>query len=146
MRSFLLFLSLLSLAACKEKSDADLIGEILDQTIAAANAKEPGGIVEHAAEDFVGPHRADRRECRQLLTAYFLRSGWVHAFEQNRKITVNGAKATVELDVIVAVGREIEKPADLVPTNGTRMVFDVKLAKKDGEWKYTSASYRRKGM
>lgn len=146
MRPALALLLLAVLAGCKEKSDEDRIGEILDQTIAAANAREPGGVVEHASEAFVGPRRADKKECRRILVGYFLRSGWVRVFEQDRKITVTGDEATVMLDVVVAVGKEIEKLEDLIPTNGTRMVFDVKLSKLDGEWKYTAASYSRKTL
>ena len=66
----LLLLALVS--GCKEKSDRELIDALLDQTIAAANEKHAGEVVEHATTDFKGPHGADATECRRILTGYFL--------------------------------------------------------------------------
>jgi hypothetical protein len=138
-----LLLALLLLAGCKKKSDQDLISELLDQTIAAANEKSASGVVEQAASDFKGPQGADVSECRRVLTGYFFGKGWLRVFEQNREINVDGTTATVKLDVVVAIGNEVQKLEDLVPTNGTRLLFDVDLEKIGGEWKYKRASYTR---
>jgi hypothetical protein len=134
-------LLLLLLAGCQKKSDQDRIGLLLDQTIAAADEKSAGGVVEHAAEDFKGPQGADLRECRRILTGYFLGKGWLKVFEQSREIIVDGDTATAKLDVIIAVGNEVQKLEDLVPTNGTHLLFDVALKKTAGEWKYERAAY-----
>jgi hypothetical protein len=144
VRSFAAFALLAAgvLSACKTKTDEDVIGQILDETLAAANDRKAGGVVEHAAEAFQGPHGADLKECRRILIAYFLRNAWVRVFEQSRSIEVSGPTAAVKLDVVIAVGNPIERIEDLVPTNGTRLEFDVKLAKTDGVWRYTSADYR----
>jgi hypothetical protein len=134
-------LLLLLLLGCREKSDRDLISALLDQTINAANEKSASGIVEHAAPDFRGPQNADVNECRRVLTGYFFGKGWLRVFEQNREITVDGTTAAVKLDVVIAVGNEVQKLEDLVPTNGTHLLFYVALEKTAGEWTYKSAKY-----
>jgi hypothetical protein len=136
-------LILLFLASCREKSDQDLIGELVDRTISAANERKAGGVVEGATESFKGPQGTDLHECRRVLTGYFLQNGWVRVFEQSREIEVDGNSAKLKLDVVIAVGNAIEKLEDLVPTNGTHLIFDVALSKIDGEWKYVSASWTR---
>jgi hypothetical protein len=137
-----LLVILFALFSCREKSDQDLISALLDQTIAAANERSAGKIVEHATEDFKGPSGADVKDCRRILTGYFFGKGWLKVFEQTREIVVDGSTAKAKLDVIIAVGNEVQKLEDLIPTNGTHLLFDVDLEKISGEWKYKRATYK----
>ncbi len=144
MRALLPFALLaVAVGGCKKKSDRDLIDAILDQTIQAANDRHAGEVVAHAADDFKGPMGADLHECRRILTGYFLQHGWVRVFEQSRTIDVKDTSATVALEVVVAVGRKVEKLEDLLPTDGSHLRFDVAMEKRDGEWRFATASYTR---
>ncbi len=145
MRLFLLALLPL-LAHCTKTSDEDKIKAVIDRAITAANEKRAGGVVEDALPSFKGPRGADIRESRRILMGYFLSKGWVRVFKREVSVQVQGDQATATLDATIAIGKPVQKLEDILPTNGAAVVFTLELQKKDGDWKFTKASYRKKPL
>ncbi len=147
----LLTLASLSLLAastshCKKTSDEDLIKATIRRAIEAANEKRSGGVVEDAAEDFVGPQKMNLGDTRRMLIGFFFRKGWVKAVERDLTVEVEGETAKAKLTVAVAEGNDVKAVEDLVPTNATMLEVDMTLAKIDGDWKFKTGDYRRVGL
>jgi hypothetical protein len=140
---FLLSLAALAAtSACKKDNDEDLIKAVVRKAVQAANDKKASGVVEDAAEHFKGPRNADLRECRRILIGFFMKKGWIRAFERKLDVTlVDATHAKAILQVALAEGKPVDKPQDLLPTNATMLEFDLDLEKIDGDWKFVKAGY-----
>ena len=131
-----------ALTGCKKDDDEKLVKRVIRDAVEAANEKRAAGVVEDAADHFVGPRKADVRESRRLLMGFFLRKGWLKVFEKKLEVTVAGTTAQAKLEVAVAEGEEVKTLQDLLPTNATMLEFDLDLEKIDGDWKFVKADYR----
>ena len=134
-------------AGCrKAQSDEDQVRAVIRRAIEAANEKKAGDVVEDAASDFAGPRGADLRECRRILTGYFLQKGWLKVFEQRLEVQVEGTSADAKLEVVVARGTPVTSIEDVVPKQASRLSFDLKLRKRDGAWLFTNADYQERPL
>jgi hypothetical protein len=129
-------------ASCK-KSDEDRIKAIIRSAVSAVEQKSASRVLEHAGEGFKGPDRADIRECRRILLGYFLSQGWIRAFDRDLTVTVDSDRATAKLEILLAKGNPVKKIEDVIPTNADLFEFDLALAKQGGDWRFTSATYKR---
>lgn len=136
-------LSLLAASHCKKTSDEDLIKATIRRAIEAANEKRAGGVVEDAAEHFVGPRKMNLGDTRRMLIGFFFRKGWVKAVERDLVVEVDGANAKAVLTVAVAEGNDVKAVTDLMPTNATMLEVNLGLEKLDGDWKFVTADYRQ---
>lgn len=131
-----------TVAACKKTSDEDLIREKVRAALTAVNEKKAGDIVADAAEDFRGPRNIDLRETRRYITGYMIGGGWLRAFEHSLDVEVDGDTAHVDLETLLAKGNQIKSIEDVLPTNGSRVKFDLDLERRDGEWKFVKGNYK----
>lgn len=132
-----------SSTACKKENDEDLVKAVIRKAVDAANEKSAKGVVEDAAESFVGPRKANKREARRILMGFFLRKGWIKAFERKLEVTIDSeTEASALLEVVLAEGKEVKALKDVLPTNGTVLEFKLKLRKIDDDWKFVTADYR----
>jgi hypothetical protein len=141
VRNLLALAAILAVFGCKKDSDEDRIRAVVHGAIEAANKKSPSGVVENAAPSFKGPSGADTQEVKRILAGYFLSAGWLHVFERELTVSVDGDRGTARLVAVIARGPEIKKIEDVVPSNAATFVFDLELAKV-GAWKLTTARYR----
>ena len=142
-----LLLSLLSSIGCKRAlSDEEQVRAVIRKAVSAANDKEAAGVVEDTAPGFKGPGGADVAECRRILTGYFLQQGWLKVFERGLEVNVEGAKASAELDALVARGTPVESVEDILPKQASRLVFELQLEKNERGWAFSRASYRQRPL
>jgi hypothetical protein len=132
------------IAGCRKDSDEDQVRAVIRKALTAANEKSAGGVVADAANGFKGPQNSDINECRRILVGYFMQQGWLHAFEKDLQITVDGANAKAKLECVLAKGRAVQKIEDVIPTDATVLEFDFDLAKLGDGWKFTRATYTHK--
>ena len=141
MRFPLLIALLLSLCACKKTSDEELIRAKVRAALTAVDEKKSGDVVADAAEDFRGPRKMDLRETRRIITGYMFGAGWLRAFERKLEVSVTGDTAHVDLEVVLAKGKAVKRPEDVLPTNGTVLDVDLDVERRDGEWKFVQGDY-----
>lgn len=141
-RVLLLVAFCLTSLSCKKTPDEDIIRAHVQAALTAVNEKKPADVVEHAADDFKGPRKADLRETRRTITGFLLTRGWVRALERKLDVTVEGDTAHVDLEVVLAEGKAIEKIEDVVPTNATVLDVDLDLERRDDEWLFVRGEYR----
>jgi hypothetical protein len=147
VRLALLSIALIAVVAAScSKTEEERVRAVVRKAVAAGNEKDSGGVVEDAAPGFVGPRGMPVDDCRRILLGYFMREGWIRAFEKDISVTIDGDKATAVLDAILARGNEVKKLEDVIPTNAQRFVFTLELTKIDGDWKFTRADYVQKGL
>lgn len=134
---------LLALAGCEDPSDEDLVRAKVKAALSAVDEKSTGDILADAAEDFRGPRNIDLRETRRYIAGYMLGAGWLRAFARKLDVAVTGDTAHVDLEVVLAKGKEVKSIEDVVPTNGSVLDFDLELERRGGEWKFTEGDYRQ---
>lgn len=138
---------ILGAAACTKKlSEEDRVRAVIRQAIEAANEKKAGEVVEDAAPGFKGPGGHDVRDCRRLLTGYFLQRGWLKVFERQLDVRVEGANARAGLEVLVARGNPVESIEDVLPNQASRLAFELTLEKREGAWRFTQATYQQRPL
>jgi hypothetical protein len=137
-------LLVVTFAACKTQTDEDRVRAVVKEAIEAANARSPSGVVREAIDDFRGPHDAKRDEVKRILAGWFLGAGWVHVFERDLEVTIDGDKAKAKLDAILARGPEVKKIEDVMPTNAASVVFDLDLVRTPNGWRFAHADYTMK--
>lgn len=135
-----------ALSACKRETEEDRVRAVIHRAVEAGNEKSVRGILEDAAPSFKGPGDASLDESRRILVGYFLSvgGGWTKSFEQDLQVTIDAPdRAHASLDLLIARGNPVNKIEDVVPTNAGHFVFSLELAKIDGAWKFTRASYKQ---
>ena len=70
--------------------------------------------------------------------------GWMKSFEKDLKVTFESPEvARATLDLLIARGNPVQKIEDVVPTNAGHFLFSLELAKIDGSWRFTRATYKQ---
>ena len=134
-----------SVGACPRGiSEEDRVKAVIRRAIEAANEKQASAVVAEVAPGFEGPSGADVRECRRILTGYFLQRGWLKVFERRLDVAIDGSKARAELEVVLARGTPVKTVEDVVPKQASRVYFELELERNDDDvWRFTRASYRQ---
>src|SRR5689334_1929006 len=137
MRLSLFFVAcLFVLPACKRASEEDRVKAVIRAAVTAGNEKKAGEVVRNAAPSFKGPGESDVNECRRILIGVFLQNEWMHTFERNLAVRVEGDTAQAELGVAIARGKQVERIEDVAEADLDLLIFDLELAKLDGDWKF----------
>jgi len=95
------------------------------------------------AADYADAAGRDRAALESLLTLHFLRNSRIHVLVRIRELTVV-PKGRAEVEALVATaGRPIPALAALAGLDADLSWVDLGLARRDGEWAVTHATWER---
>lgn len=147
MRAFALLGLVLSVwtvpSGCKAPTDEETIRTLVRRSLEGVDDKRVRQVVAPLADDFRGPGGMRAREARLAVLGHLRGQGWLRTFETALDVTVDGAEAHVDLEVMVARGARVDSVTDLLPTNGTKLDFDLELEKRGGTWEVVEGAYAR---
>jgi hypothetical protein len=128
----------------KQGSAEEEIRALVAQCVRAAEDKELSVIAEAMAADFKGPNNASRDDVKGILTFQLLRNAEATTvFNPSLEVTVTGPDGG-ELSGKFVFARGKPKSFEQVGEAGVISAYqiDAKLQRRDGKWKFVSASYR----
>jgi hypothetical protein len=110
---------------------------------AAAEQRDIGTLQGFVADDYKDQRGYDRRAVVRLLKGYLLRHRNIHLLS---KITdfeiIEPGRASTSL-LVAMTGRRIESAEQLWGLRADVFQFDLSWIRSDGEWRITSATWRR---
>lgn len=121
----------------KPPDDEQLIRQSMQAIQTAAEAKAIGEILEYLADDFIGNRQLRKANIRGMLLLHFRQNQNVHAFLHSVEVTVNGNKADVTCQVILA-GRGEE----IIPERARVLDIQSKWEKRNDRWQIVEASWQ----
>ena len=133
-------------AGCSKPDDRTQIERLIRSAVQASKDRSPNDILARVAEDFKGPRGASRRDAKRMLVGRLVGDRWLYVVERSLDVQVEGKSATAALRVLLAEGNAVKRLEDLVPTDASALRFDLRLAKRDGEWWVIAAEYKREGL
>ncbi len=124
-----------------------LIRGVINDTIAAAEAQDLGGMLEHVSDRFRSGEM-DKRGVKGLLFLELRRGAWRKIFLTSADIEVEAGadpkRARVILVAVLATGKEVHALEDVVPTNAGKYRFDLTFEREDEQtWRVTAATHER---
>lgn len=126
----------------KKRSDEELIRALVADCVVAAEKRDLGTIADAMADDFHGPAGSSKQEVKQILLGHLFRnqSGLV-VFNPSLDVTVTGPNASFTGVFVFARGKDVnwQEPGDGV----TRYDIEGTLERRDGDWKFTTAEWKR---
>jgi hypothetical protein len=129
-------LLLAAMVACHRTPPEEALRNTISEMQAAIAAREAGTLLEHVAEDFIGPEGMGRDDARRLAQVMFLRNRDVGIHAGPLDIALQDDHATVRFSAAVTGG------AGLLPDTG--QVYDVETGWRleEGEWHMVSADWK----
>lgn len=127
----------LALAGCNGEpmDDEARIRQLIDDMVAATEAKELGKALEPVHEDFLGNQRIRKANLRGILLLHFRRHKNVHVFINNLEVSVKGREADVACNVVMA-GRN-----QTLPERARVLQVQSTWKKIGDDWQVVSASW-----
>lgn len=126
-------------SACSVDAPEQRLRDTLDAIETAVEARQPADVLRHVASDFSGgAERLDRQRLRGYLAAQMAGSRTIEVVMGPAKISIQGDRATVELEALVVGGR-------LLPERGERLRVVSGWRDEGGEWRCYRADWRRAG-
>lgn len=124
-----------------------LIRAVINRAIAATEAHDLPGILEHVSDRF-SSREMDKKGLKGLLFVQLRRGAWRKVFLTDADIDLpedeDPKTARVRLAAVLATGREIEDLEDVIPTNAAKYRFDLAFEREaDDEWRVTAATYEQ---
>lgn len=124
------------LVACSRTPPEEALRATIDELQHAVEARDPDGVAEVLAEDFIGPDGLDRDGARRLAALYMLRRSEVTAMPGPLDVDVQGAHARVKFTVALAAGG-----SRFAPDSASLYAVDTGWRLDGGEWTMTSARW-----
>jgi hypothetical protein len=126
-------------------SPEDEIRALVAACVKAAEDKELSVITDAIAEDFTGPSGASRDDVKRMIAFQVLRDKEsVAVFNPNLAVDVTGAD-TGEVRGKFVFARVKAKTFDELPQGAivNAYTIEAKLQKRDGKWRFISATYQQ---
>lgn len=123
-------------------SDDEQIRTMIHDAARAADEKRVDDVVRGLSDRFEG-QGLDRRGAKQLVAHHVLRGSWVSATVAGEQVAVEGDRARAVVDVVLSRSGRGTAASELLPEAASVHRFDLRLAREAGEWKVTSAAWRR---
>ncbi len=126
-------------------SAEDEIRALVAQCVEAAEDKELGTITDAMAEDFSGPSGASRDDVKRMIAFAVLRDKEsVAVFNPKLAVTVT-ATNNAEVSGKFVFARAKAKSFDALPEGAVVNAYeiDAKLQKREGKWRFISATYKQ---
>ena len=119
---------------------------MLQRAVAAAEAKDIGGIFDTWADDFTA-HRMNRNQAKAFVFGHINRGQWRKVFLVSTDVELTSdTTADVATGAVLARGDSVTSLDDLGDvTRAEAYRFDLTLI-KDGDWKIRTATYKRAGV
>ena len=143
--ALLLGVSVLLFSACSQTEDSSeaQIRAYITAGETAAKERNPLEIKSLIAEDYRDELGRNRQNLVSLATGYLLRNKNIHTLTHIRQLTFPQPDRA---ELVLAAGFAGEQVSDmetLLSLQATIYLFNLTLAKKDGDWQLASASWRR---
>lgn len=134
------FAALCLLAACSSPAPEEALRASVAELESAIEAREPGGIADVLADDFVGPDGMDRAAARRLAQLVFLRNRDVGVALGPLDIDLHDrdAHATVRFTAALTGGT-----GRWLPETGSVYRVETGWRRDGGAWVLTSARWER---
>lgn len=128
----------------KKKSAEDEIRELIAGCVAAAEKRDLGALVDAIADDFRGPSGSSKQEVKQVLLGHLFRN-------QNGMVVLNpvldvkatGDSGTFNGVFVFARGRDVNWQEATAGDGVSRYDIEGTLERRSGDWKITSAEWKR---
>ncbi len=133
------------LPACHQDTDQDRVMKVVGEIQKAAGEKDIKTVLGHLSKTYHDPQGYDYDGIKGLLLYYFFRHQKVSVFIPNLDITVTDPSAKAVFQAVLSGGNKAGSPGDLIPEALGMYDFDVSFTKESGEWKVTSAVWKKVG-
>lgn len=132
---------LLVLAACSTTPSEDALRAALDQLQSSGENRAIGDFMDLVAADFSGNGgEVDRAGMERLLRLIALRHKSIGVTRTSTTIEMHGELAEVSMSLLITGGS-----GGMLPETGQLMETRSSWRFSDGEWKVTSATWKRAG-
>ncbi len=148
MKNISIFLSVilvLSAASCSKPSEEDKVKKVIVAVQKAGEEKSVRAILDRISKTYRDSQGYDYEGIKGLLAYYFFRHQKVSVFIPAIEVQVTEGAAQAKFQAILSGGSKTESVGTLLPEALGVYDFDVSLAKEKGEWKVTSAAWKRAG-
>jgi len=135
----------LLLGACSKETEEDKVKKVVTSVQQAAEAKKISAVLDHVAKTYRDPQGNDYNGIKGLLAFYFFRHQKVSVYMPNIDIVVTGSTAKARFQTILTGRGTGEASGGILPEALGAFNFEVRLAKEDGTWMVTSATWERAG-
>jgi len=109
----------------------------------AAREHDVAALKGMVAADYRDAAGRDAAELRSILTLHFLRNRRVHVLVRIREITID-PKGRAEVEALLATaGRPLPGLEALASVDADLLWLDLGLARREGEWRVTHATWER---
>jgi hypothetical protein len=138
----------LSVLACGKPSDESAIRALLEESVARAEKKDPGGLMEFFAADYVDFQGRDRAGTLRLITDYLDRYRGVVIHLLGVRVGAVGpdGRASIDCEVSLSHGAA-EVLRRLIRYTGEYYRFRFDLRKTGpAEWRFTFAEWQSIGL
>ena len=136
----LLLVAALLVASCHH-SDEEIIRARLAKAASAAEDADVRGVTDLIADDFRGQEDVDKPAIKAYLASLLLRGQRVTVVRRSETISVDGPKATASFDAALLSG-DRKSLHGAIPSRMGTWHFELTLAKRDGEWLVTKATWK----
>jgi hypothetical protein len=143
---FVTVVVLLLVAACHRETEEDKVRKVISAVQQSAEDKKVLPVLEHVSKTYQDPQGNDYDGIKGLVAFYFFRHRKVGVLIPNIDVTVKGDEALAVFQAILSgKGTGEEAPGGLLPEALGAYDFEVICKKEQGQWKVTSAKWRRAG-
>ena len=139
---FLIFSLTSFLVSCKEKTDRDLILDLVDDVSKFAEKKDLAGIMTTFAEDYSDFEGRGKKETEYMINNYFKRyKGIVIHLLSTRIDEINTPEASIQTEAALSSGAaKVFRKFVKFSTENYRL--NIKLIKTNDTWKVKHATWR----
>lgn len=127
---------LMVVAACTRETPEQRLRASVASLQDAIETRDPGGVEDSLADDFIGPDGLDREGARRLAQIVFMRYRDVGVHQGPLDVRIQGEHATVAFTAVVTGGS-----GGLLPEQGRVHAVKTGWRLVEGEWLMTSAQW-----
>jgi hypothetical protein len=131
--------------SCSRDTEEARVKKVLTRVQKAAEEKKIGAILDHLSKSYQDPQGNDYNGIKGLLGFYFFQHQAVSVSVPNMDIIVTGSLAKAKFQAILTGRGSGEVAKAILPEALDVYNFSVLLAREDGIWKVTSATWERAG-
>ena len=125
--------------ACSKQGDEARLNELLDTAVNAAIGRDSSFLQDVLADDFHSQKVKDKRELLGLLRLYWLRNKKIYVLVSDRRISISGDVATMELILLLGGNQS----GGIVPEQGRRLDLLLEWRKVNDKWQVVYASWEQ---
>jgi hypothetical protein len=112
---------------------------MIENAETAAEARDPGALRELVADDYHDADGRDADEIRRYVHGYLITHQSIHLITRIDAVEIEGAEVARAQVTVGMLGRESDSTWDLA---ADIQRFDLRLAREDGAWRVTRASWQ----